>query len=211
MGSIGLTGLGSYRLDGFRTPSDTTELETGTASENERIAQNINHAIMDPIRAHEARNGTLADGPVVNELERTTRQLPGAPFEGRAILAFRIDELGLVVSATVEDSSGDRREWDEVAKATFNALAQTRVRLPSGSKGIAMRVEITAQVVLPSGARHPVSVGSPSVDALGHVLQGQFDRPAETPSIAAMTFDVSDIGAHPKRVASARVLSETAY
>jgi hypothetical protein len=206
-GSIGLErGIGSYRFDALKSQAAEPE-----QTENERIADNVNHAIMDPIRAHEARNGTLADGPIVNELENTTRHLAGSPFEGHAIVAFRVDELGLVVSATIEDVSGDRRDWEEVAKATFNALAQKRIHLPAGARGLAMRVEIMSSVVLPSGARHALSVGSPAVEALDHALKGEGSSSATTPSIAGATFDISDIGAHPVRVVGARVLSESAF
>jgi hypothetical protein len=202
-GSIGLSGAGSYRFDALKQHPE--------ANEAAEIADNVNHAIMDPIRAHESENGSLASGPIVNELESTTRHLAGSPFEGRAVLAFRIDELGLVVSASVEDVSGDRLAWEEVAKKTFNALAQKRLVIPHGSKGVAMRVELTSKVALPSGARHAMSVASPAVDAVGNVLHGQFDRPVDTPGIVAGSFDVSDIGAHPARVVGARVLSETVF
>jgi hypothetical protein len=205
-GSIGLDGPGSYRFDALKAHGGLDG-----PSESAQIADNVNHAIMDPIRAHECETGTLADGPIVNELENTTRHYAGSPFEGRAVLAFRIDELGLVVSASVEDVSGDRLAWEEVAKKTFNALAQKRLVIPHGSKGVAMRVELTSKVALPSGARHALSVSSPAVDAVGHVLNGQFDRPMDTPAIVGGSFDVSDIGAHPMRVVGARVLSETAF
>ncbi len=203
-GSIGLDGIGSYRSDMARQPLPQV-------TETDVIKDNIQHAIMDPIRAHENRNGSLASGPIVAELESTTRHLAGSPFEGHAVFAFRIDEVGLVVSASVEDVSGDRREWEDVAKATFNALAQKRLRIPPGAKGVTMRVELTSKVVLPSGARHPLTVGSNAVDALGHAMHGQFDQPAETPGIFGGGFDLSDIGAHPMRVVGARVLSETAF
>ncbi len=202
-GSVGLEGSGSYRFDALKQHPE--------ANESAEIADNVNHAIMDPIRARECESGSLASGPIVNELESTTRHFAGSPFEGRAVLAFRIDELGLVVSASVEDVSGDRLAWEEVAKKTFNALAQKRLVIPHGSKGIAMRVELTSKVALPSGARRALSVSSPAADAVGNVLRGQFDRPVDTPGIVGGTFDVSDIGAHPARVVGARVLSETAF
>ena len=165
------------------------------------VADNMKHAIMDPIHAHEQQNGTLADGPVSVALEESTRRLAGSPFEGRAVFSVRIDELGLVVSAQVVESSSDRHAWDEVAAHAFNALAQKRIHIPPGSKGISMQVEITSKVVLPSGAAHRVTAQ----------LGGPPDPTSSTLPIVSGQFDLSDIGAHPMRVVGAHVLSESAF
>jgi hypothetical protein len=191
--AIGLSGPGSYRIDVAKQPLPPPD-------DSARLADTVQHAIMDPIHERERLNGTLADGPVVVALESSTRQLPGSPFEGRAVFAIRIDELGLVVSAQVVESSSDRRAWDEVAAHTFNALAQKRLRIPPGSKGVAMRVEITSKVVLPSGSRVPITAQ----------LGGTPDPTSPSLPIVSGGFDLSDIGAHPQRVVGARVLSENA-
>ncbi len=182
--AIGLAGSGSY----------TMEVARQEPTENERIAENVNRAIMDPIRAHELGNGSLTSGPVAQELERSTRGDSGSPFEGRAVFSISVDDVGLVVSVGVAESSGDRKAWDDVANRVLNALAQRRVHMPPGAKGVAMRIEVTSKVTLPSGARAPVTSHGP-----------------DTTSIVGGTFDLSDIGAHPQRVVGARVLSENVY
>lgn len=199
--AIGLSGPGSYSVD----------VAKQHGSENERIAENVNRAIMDPIHEHELRNGSLTSGPVAQELERSTRGDPGSPFEGRAVFAIRVDEVGLVVSVGVSESSGDRQAWDDVAKRVLNALAQKRVHMPPGAKGVAMNIEITSKVTLPSGARVPLKINSGLGSAALDVAHGKFDRAPETPSVVGGSFDLSDIGAHPQRVVGARVLSENVY
>jgi hypothetical protein len=199
--AIGLSGPGSFRVD----------VAKQQGSENERIAENVNRAIMDPIHERERLNGSLTSGPVAQELERSTRGDPGSPFEGRAVFAIRVDEVGLVVSVGVAESSGDRRAWDDVAKRVLNALAQRRVHMPPGAKGVAMNIEITSKVTLPSGARVPLSIGSGAGSAVRDMTKGKFDRAPETPGIFGGSFDLSDIGAHPMRIVGARVLSENAF
>ena len=199
--SIGLDGPGSFRMDVAKQLPDEQTL----------VNEATRHAIVDPLRAHDAMNGDLTSGPLAQELERTTRRMDGTPFEGRAVFSVSVDELGLVVSVGVSEASGSRAVWDEVAHAVMNAFAQKRLHVPAGAKRVAMQIEISSKVVLPSGARHPMTVDSPAVEGLEHAVHGQFDRPAASPSIVSGSFDVSDIGAHPQRIVGARVLSEQTY
>ncbi len=199
--SIGLDGPGSFRMDVAKQLPDEQTL----------VNEATRHAIVDPLRAHDVMNGDLTSGPLAQELERTTRRMDGTPFEGRAVFSVSVDELGLVVSVGVSEASGSRAVWNDVARAVMNAFAQKRLHVPAGAKRVAMQIEISSKVVLPSGASHPMTVESPAAEALAHVAQGQFDRPADSPSIVSGSFDVSDIGAHPQRVVGARVLSQQTY
>ena len=197
--AIGLGGFGSYRSDMARQAAPTPD--DPAANENATIAENLHHAIMDPIHERERLNGTLADGPIAMALEGSTRSSNAAPFEGRAVFSVRIDELGLVVGAQVVEASSDWHGWEEVATRTFNALAQKRVHLPRGAKGMVMRVEVTSKVVYPSGAEHPMTAQ----------LGGPVDPSSPSLPLVSGSFDLSDIGSHPMRVVGSRVLSETAF
>jgi len=202
---IGLDGPGSFRIDVAKQLPD----DDAVASEN------VRRSIMDPIHAHEAQTGDVTSGPLANALEATTRRMDGTPFEGRAVFAIEVDNLGLVVHVNVAESSGDRRAWDDVARSVLNAFAQKRLRVPPGAKRIAMQIEISSKVTLPSGARHPMSVSSPAVQALEHMAHGEFDKAPDngtgTVPIIGGSFDLSDIGAHPQRVVGARVISQQTF
>ena len=192
--AIGLSGPGSFRFDVAKDAPLAVD-------ENTRIADNVHHAIMDPILEHERQNGTLSDGPIANELERSTRASNTSPFEGRAVFSVRIDELGLVVGAQVVEASSDMQGWQDVATRMFNALAEKRIHLPHGAKGMVMRVEVTSKVVYPSGASHPITAQ----------LGGPVDPSSPSLPLFSGSFDLSDIGTHPMRVVGSRVLSETAF
>ena len=199
--SIGLDGPGSFRMEIAREQPDPKD----------EVAENVKRSIMDPIRAHEAQNGDLTSGPIVAELEHTTRSMPSTPFEGRAVFSIDVDELGLVVHVGVSESSGERLAWEDVAKGVMNAFAQKRLKVPPGAKHVAMRIEVFSKVTLPSGARHAMNVDSPAAQGLARAAHGQFDRPAESPGIIGGSFDLSDIGAHPMRVVGARVITQQAF
>jgi len=202
---IGLSGNGSYRMEVAKQQPTAQQIAN----------ENANRAIMDPIHAHEIQNGDLTSGPVVAELERTTRSLAGTPMEGHAIFAVRVDEVGLVMSVGVDESSGDATAWSEVATRVLNALAQKRLHMPNGAKGVAMRIEVSSKVALPSGARSPLHVGSPALDALSNMTKGQFDKAPDngmgSVPIVGGTFDLSDIGARPTRQVAAHVVTESIY
>ncbi len=200
---IGLGGPSSYRVEIAKQRLDEHALANEAA----------NHVIMDPIHAHEIMNGDYASGPVVAQIEHSTREVPSAPTEGRALLAVKVDELGLVVSVGVADASTDRRDWTDVATHVMNALAQKRLRLPQGSKGVSMRIEVTSKIALPSGSGTPIHVGSPAVDAISKMVKGEFDKAPDngmgTIPIVGGGFDLSDIGAHKMRMVAAHVVSAT--
>lgn len=200
--ALGLGGAHSFSMEIARQPLPDDSNE------------NLKHAINDPIHERERLNGSLSSGPFAQELERATRADPGSPFEGRALFAISVDEVGLVVNVQVAESTGDRHAWEDVGKRVLNAMAQKRVRVPPGAKGVAMKIEISSKVTLPSGARHPLVVNSPVVDAARNMANGQFDKGEGMNGglpIVAGQFDLSDIGAHPMRVVGARVLSENVY
>jgi hypothetical protein len=200
--SLGLGGSRSFSMEMARQPLPDDSNE------------NLKHAINDPIHEHELGNGSLTSGPFAQELERATRGDPGSPFEGRALFSISVDDVGLVVNVQVAESSGDRHAWEDVGKRVLNAMAARRVRVPPGAKGVAMKIEISSKVTLPSGARHPLTVNSPVVDAARNMANGQFDKGEGMNGglpIVAGQFDLSDIGAHPMRVVGARVLSENVY
>lgn len=200
--ALGLGGSRSFTMEMARQPLPDDSNE------------NLKHAINDPIHERERLNGSLTSGPFAQELERATRADSGSPFEGRALFAISVDEVGLVVNVQVAESSGDRHAWEDVGKRVLNAMAQRRVHVPPGAKGVAMKIEISSKVTLPSGARHPLTVTSPVVDAARNMANGQFDKGEGMNGglpIVAGSFDLSDIGAHPMRVVGARVLSENVY
>lgn len=200
--ALGLGGSRSFSMEIARQPLPDDSNE------------NLKHAINDPIHERERLNGSLTSGPFAQELERATRADSGSPFEGRALFAISVDEVGLVVNVQVAESTGDRHAWEDVGKRVLNAMAQKRVHVPPGAKGVAMRIEISSKVTLPSGARHPLTVNSPVVEAAQNMAHGQFDKGEGMNGglpIVAGSFDLSDIGAHPMRVVGARVLSENVY
>jgi hypothetical protein len=87
--------------------------------------------------------------------------------------------------------------------------------MPHGAKGVAMRIEVSSKVALPSGSRTPLHVGSPALDALSNMAKGQFDKAADNGTgsvpIIGGGFDLSDIGAHPTRQVAAHVVSQSTY
>ncbi len=201
---LGLTGSDSFRVDVAKQLPDEHAIENA----------NARNAIMDPIRAREVASGDVTSGPVVTQIERSAREVPTAPYEGRAVLAVRVDELGLVLSVGVDDASGNRRDWNDVATHAFNALVRTRLRMPPASKRLAMHIEVTAKVALPSGAS-TLRVGSPAGSAISNVTKDKFDRMPDdgtgTDPIVGGQFDASKVGGHAMRMVAARVVSTNAF
>lgn len=173
--AIGLSGSSSYRMTTARTPLPVE-------SESARAAATLNQAISDVFYDPEA-NGALTHG-----VEDAMRRLDGAPYEGRAILAVRVDDVGRIVAVQVDDCATDRSAWQELATAVLNSLAERRLHVAHGAHGMELRVEVIAKVAFASGASSPLDVG-----------------------LGGATFDLSDVGSHRQRRVTARVVAHRAY
>jgi len=169
--TLGFNGPGSYRNGAMAAASASA------------LHDQVQHALTDPLHARDLELGLMGDGPVVSALKDTTRAAP-SPLAGHAIFAVTIDATGTVLRIGVESSSGDRSAWDEIARDSTAALSQRKLRVPAGTKGLALRIAVDSAMQLPSGGQHAI-----------------------TPEGLGGRFDVSDIGASPQRVVAAHTLS----
>ncbi len=185
--AIGLAGADSYR--------NQTALAGATNDGNPTAKQRFDQALNAPLLAHDAEMGMLQEGPAIVALEDATRASAG-PLVGTAIFALTFDASGTVTGASVESSSSDRSTWEDIARKAVAALAQKHVRVPAGARGLALHIAVESKVVLPSGAKSPIS---------GVGLKG-----GSTSNVGlGGNFDVSDIGSKPSRVVGARTIGSS--
>lgn len=183
--SIGLAGTGSYR----------TQTAVAGATNEPSAQQRFDSALNAPLLQHDREMGMLQEGPAIVALEDATRASAG-PLDGRAVFSLTFDSTGAITGASVESSSSDRASWEDIARKTAAALVQKRVRVPNGAKGLALRIEVESKVVLPSGARSPISGVGLKSDDKGNAGLGA-------------NFDLSDIGSKPNRVVGARTIGSS--
>jgi TonB family protein len=113
-----------------------------------------------------------------------------APDVGRALLEFELDGAGLVAKVRVLDASSARAEWDEVAEELArDARALPPQRMPTGSKGVAVTIELTSAIKSVSGS-------TPTKNPVTKVLRA-IDDPIDS---------LIDGKTPPQRVVAARVV-----
>ncbi len=108
-----------------------------------------------------------------------------APSVSHAVLVAFADSTGSVTRIDVESTSEDPASFRAIAQDLLIRLQGQKVRVPAGSRGLSMRVDVASRVVAPSG-------GGIGLDA---------------PNVGAH-FDISDVGARARRVVHARILDE---
>jgi hypothetical protein len=227
-------------LDVLGAPGEL-RAEGTTASRREGEAnaggdKGAERAVRTALHERDRALGLGASGPVVAAAEEIARTSI-AEVESHATLEAIADAEGNIVAVTVADASTDRAGWDTVAKALLASLRakRVRVRVPKGSRGVAMAIAIDSKEALPSGAApgltvklldHDLHSGkngrSNSVSILplmkvpiilpkrgvpGGLETTIVTLPIPMPNIDAK-FDVSDIGAHAARSVHAHAVSE---
>ena len=94
--------------------------------------------------------GLGAGGTVASALESVIYQSSAAP-EGQAI--FEVVIIDNVVSgiSVVTAQGGDTNDWNLVAKDAVARLANRRVRVSPGRRGIVLHIQVNSRIALPSG------------------------------------------------------------
>lgn len=152
--------------------------------------------------------GLGPEGPVLEALREAT-SMSASPERGYAIFGVSIDENGFVKDIRLGDRAGGPG-WDEAMTGALKALKGKKLALRGGARGAELKIEIKSDVVLPSGNRPDQRIQTP-------MTRSQISRsesvPGGTPGVVESrtiaTFDVTDIGAKPRRVVHAHLVSAT--
>lgn len=178
-----------------------------TASEAKRRAE---QALRDGLRARDVDVGLGPEGPVLRALEDAA-YAGLAPERGSATFLAVVDASGLVVDLRLVSSSGDPRGWSDTRARALRALGGAKLAL-RGARGAELRIAVASDVRLPSGNR-------PNDRVRGSFEESKVELPENVPTggmttgvthtRTLSTFDVTDIGAKPRRVVHARLLALT--
>ena len=129
--------------NGFRSQADGVPNPQTAPTLSERGTQVLRDALYD----RDKTLGLGAEGPVLLALA-SSAQASTAPVDGRAVFDVVVGSDGLVTSLTVSEGGF---AWSGVAKDALDAVRGKRARVPSSAKGVAMKIELSSRVLLPSG------------------------------------------------------------
>ena len=221
---LGLEGPNRLSL---RTIKRENPPATERAASPERFVQSMRQLAQE----HDRKAGLGAAGPVAMALETAAYQ-SNVPLDGQA--TFEVVVMGDVVSAVSLAPSDAKPEsaWNEVAKTALAQLAGRRVRVPTGRRGIVLRIQVASRAALPSGhdpgvevtvgpfvvqrGSGPRSARLAFLDSIG--LTSLIDLPgtaARLPSAGAVVslvrtdIDPVDLGAKDRQVVHTSTLDET--
>jgi len=154
----------------------------------------------------DAALGLGPSGPVVSALREATRGSL-APERGSATFLAVVDASGFVVGLRLVGSTGGDG-WESARDDAARSLATVRLAL-RGAKGAELTIVVESDVVLPSGAKPAMpiqpSLSDSKVQLSENVPAGGTAGVVKTHTVGR--FDLADIGAKPRRVVRARLLS----
>jgi TonB family protein len=152
---------GSWSFSPTGPTASGTQLSSAALDDAVRASVHVSVAeartTTDPLRPilggftqHDIELGLVPGGEFVN-LTRDAIRTSRAPDVGHATLEFQIDAAGRVASVHVLDASSDRTEWDEAAAQIARAARSRVARVPSGSRGFVLRLEVNSSIRTVSG------------------------------------------------------------
>jgi hypothetical protein len=107
-------------------------------------------SILGGVSPHDIELGLVPGGELVN-LTRDTVRTSAAPDVGHAMLEFRLDGTGTVVSARVLDASSDASRWAEVATEIVKAARARPSKVSRDAQGYLLKLEVTSAIRTASG------------------------------------------------------------
>jgi hypothetical protein len=196
-------GIGSYWKSVVTASSASRPLPSAEESANNG---DFARRLSDDMRAQDVALGHGIAGPLVSAAHDAAS--PNiAPDVGTATIEIESDASGQVVAAHVVDASGDRARWDDVAERIRRSMADKRLRVPAGARGVRAHVRIVAERTLPSGERTSIHAGA----APDEVCEGSGATrrcTAGMPGAGGTWGDVTNIGAKRSRVVHVQLLDE---
>jgi TonB family protein len=115
-----------------------------------------------------------------------------APNVGHATLEITIDGSGNLTAVRVLDASSDRFEWDDAAQEIMKAARGHRTRVPSGSQGFVLTLEVSSDIRTVSGLPPATTALGRITRAIGNPLDAVVDGTVPLQrKIAARVLDVT--------------------
>ncbi|MFO7181063.1 MAG: hypothetical protein DIU78_020345 [Pseudomonadota bacterium] len=151
-------------------------------------SRRLQQSLEADISARDVALGLARGGPLVRPLSVAARER--GPTRGSAVFRITTDARGGIID--VELVSGLTTEWSRALSLLRERLRGTLLRVPPGTRGVAVTLEVLARVQRPSGAK--VEDGAISVRRKDASVQG--------------SFDFANLSGNEQRVVHTRIVSE---
>lgn len=162
------------------------------------------------LREHDRGIGLTPEGPILAALRDAT-YASSSPERGRATFVAVVDAAGIVVDLRIAgaNESAATKGWEDTLARAKRALVGAKLAM-RGAGLTELRIAVVSEVLLPSGSEAPVA---PALSASRVAITGAAPDQGVTSgvpkTVTVGTFDLSDVGARPRRVVHVRVVSSS--
>jgi hypothetical protein len=200
--------LAQLGVEGANPFLDRGDPAAARAAKAARVKRRLDRALTQGLMDADVARGRGAGGPVLRSLEAAV-YASSAPLNGQASFVFTIDSEGKLVSSVLGDASTDREAWARVARQTAQAFVARKLSVPKG-KGVKLTVAVTSHLELPSGADPGFEISTQGIPLKkgGGPRSTKLDLSIFPFPAATLAGDPADIGARPRRMVHAHVVSE---
>jgi hypothetical protein len=200
--------LAALGVDGQNPFLDRGDPAAARAAKATRVKRRLDQALVQGMTNSDVALGRGSGGPVLRAFEAAV-YASTAPLNGSASFVLVIDSEGKLVSSVLGNASGDREAWVRVARQTAQALAQRKLQVPRG-KSVQLAIEVTSHLELPSGADPGLELSAQGIPLKkgGGPRSTKLDISIFPFPAATVYGDPADLGARPRRMVHAHVVSE---
>jgi hypothetical protein len=128
---------------------------SGQSIQNE--APGVDQSIRDALSDRDREVGLAAGGPIVGVAEEISRASE-TPWNSQATFEVVTDASGAVTAVHLLNASEAWGAWAQVAQDLNAALRGRTLRVPAGSSGLAVTLDVVSRLQLPSGHDPDIAV-----------------------------------------------------
>ncbi|HSY24709.1 MAG TPA: energy transducer TonB, partial [Polyangiaceae bacterium] len=161
-----------------------------TVAESAKMRDSRKH-LLGGYSPHDIELGLIPGGEFIGFTRDGVRS-SRAPNVGHATVEITIDGSGNLTAVRVLDASSNRFEWDEAAQEIMKSAQGHRTRVPSGSQGVVLTLDVSSNIRTVSGLPPATTALGRMTRAIGDPLDAIVDSTVPLQRvIAARVLDVT--------------------
>lgn len=187
---------------GVGAPGSLLPLDSPEPSSVARAEQRLNDSLSVALAREDSARGVGIEGPALRAVTELVMDA-ALPLSTQARLLLVVDGRGAIESVSLLEVGADRSEWQRVADALHRRLRARTLRVPAGSAGARLELDVASRPLTLSGGRPGLDAEAfgRAAPAPGTPAAGRVSVLPRQAAPARSQYPWLEIGSHPQPMA----------